>query len=167
MKADIFVFGGTKEGRLLCEYIKKTDKTAVVYVATEYGESLLEETERLKVAVGRLDQEQMVRQMKHYAPKLVIDGTHPYAKEVTRNIEKACQEANCPYIRIKRQEEGSCHEGIYWAEDSKEAADYLKEKEGNILLTTGSKELEEFVAIPFFKHFYNFIHNICIIFSVH
>lgn len=169
--ADILLFGGTKEGRLLSEYIKETGKSAVVYVATEYGESLMEdmgqkkerkaeqenrrknqqETGQIKVAAGRLNWQQMAEQMRHYAPKLVIDGTHPYAKEVTKNIRKACQETGCPYIRLRREEEGGHYEGIYWVEDSREAAAYLKEKEGNILLTTGSKELEEFLCIPFYE----------------
>ena len=38
-----------------------------------------------------------------------------------------------------------------WVESAKEAAEYLADKEGKILLTTGSKELEAFTRIPDYR----------------
>ena len=40
---EILLFAGTAEGRTIAEYLKKHGRSAEVFVATEYGESLIEE----------------------------------------------------------------------------------------------------------------------------
>ena len=76
---------------------------------------------------------------------LVIDATHPYAVEVTKNIRAAAEKAGLPYLRLLRQSDGEdlCHK----ADTMKAAAEMLLELPGNVLLTTGSKELNYF-ALP-------------------
>ena len=51
----LLIFGGTTEGRKLIEYLK--DKNIKIYlcVATEYGESLIEENENIKISIVNIN----------------------------------------------------------------------------------------------------------------
>ena len=55
----IAVFAGTSEGRRLLERLTGRGLSITVCVATEYGETLLEEAENLTVSAARLDGEAM------------------------------------------------------------------------------------------------------------
>ena len=83
-------------------------------------------------------------------PEIVLDATHPYAAEVTKNIRTACESAGVLYQRILRPEGEKNSEAIY-VESTEEAAAFLSGTEGNIFLTTGSKELAKFTGIPDYK----------------
>ena len=83
-------------------------------------------------------------------PEIVLDATHPYAAEVTKNIRTACESAGVLYQRILRPEGETNSEAIY-VESTEEAAAFLSGTEGNIFLTTGSKELAKFTGIPDYK----------------
>ena len=74
---------------------------------------------------------------------LVIDATHPYANVVTENISAAAERTGTPFMRILRENEEHINNAVYVSGVS-EAAEYLKDKEGNIFITTGSKELSDY-----------------------
>ena len=81
------------------------------------------------------------------APEIVLDATHPYAAEVTKNIRTACENGSIRYQRVLRPEGEKNREAIY-VESTEKAAELLSGTEGNIFLTTGSKELSKFTVIP-------------------
>jgi precorrin-6x reductase len=101
----LLIFGGTTEGRKLIEYLK--DKNIKIYlcVATEYGESLIEENENIKISSKRLNKEDMIELINKENFDLVIDSTHPYALEVSENIFLACKETKKEYLRLLRESE--------------------------------------------------------------
>ena len=78
---------------------------------------------------------------------ICIDATHPYAVEVTANLKQACGDMGVPYVRFLREESGQAAEAVYVG-TAAEAAAFLRETEGNILLTTGTKELPAFRGLP-------------------
>ena len=135
----ILLFGGTGEGRALAEWMLSRGLDATVCVATEYGQTLL--PPGAQVHVGRLDEPAMGAMMAG-GYTLVIDATHPYAVEVTRNIRAAAQGAGVPYVRLVRRSDGE--DGCHKAADMAAAADLLEKLPGNVLLTTGSKQLSAF-----------------------
>ena len=79
------------------------------------------------------------------APEIVLDATHPYAAEVTKNIRTACENGSIRYQRVLRPEGEKNREAIY-VESTEKAAELLSGTEGNIFLTTGSKELSAYTA---------------------
>ena len=83
------VFAGTTEGYALCEFLAENHVPVYACAATEYGGSLLKENEFLHVSAGRLKTEDMEELFRREAPEIVLDATHPYAAEVTKNIRKA------------------------------------------------------------------------------
>ena len=135
----ILLFGGTGEGRELAEWMLSQGLDATVCVATEYGETLL--PDGAQVHVGRLDVGAMETLMAG-GYTLVIDATHPYAVEVTKNIRAAAQAAGLPCLRLLRQSDRE--DGCQKAADMAAAADLLEGLPGKVLLATGSKELDAF-----------------------
>ena len=145
MKEKILVFGGTYEGRKLCEYLERNGIEATAYVATEYGEELISGLRSVDVISRRLGVEEMTSVMEGGFQTVVIDATHPYAEEVSQNIAKACHATHTRYIRLLREEIEA--EGLIHVKNAEEAARYLHTTEGNVLVTTGSKDLSAFCSI--------------------
>ena len=139
------IFAGTSEGRELAAFLAGQKIPAAVCVATEYGEEILPPMPGIRVLAGRMDQIQMEEQMNEMRPLAVIDATHPYAEAVTENIEQACENTKTKYYRLLRAESELKEEpGIRVFDDCESAAEWLNGQTGNILLTTGMKELPVF-----------------------
>ncbi len=131
----VLLFGGTTEGRVLAEWLLGQGIDHLVSVATDYGKTLVSSS---PVQVGRMTKEDMEGQMAEGFTH-VIDATHPYATEVSQNLKQACETASLPYLRLLRNIET---EGDWiQVESSQEALERLQTMEGNILLTTGAKDL--------------------------
>ncbi len=148
---NILLFAGTTEGRTIAEQLKGTDRSVCVFVATEYGESLIDAGEGVTVESGRLTTEEMEERMQASPDALVIDATHPYAAVVTENIRTACEHTGHSYLRVLREGSTEQLSDAVYVESPKAAAEYLSGTEGKVLLTTGSKELHFFTAVPDYK----------------
>lgn len=144
------VFAGTTEGRELVEFLTAQRVSVTACVATEYGETLLHPAKNLTISAKRLTTEEMVRLFSESAFDLVVDATHPYAAAVTENIVQACNTANMEYLRLLRKESAVSADAVY-VSDIPGAVAYLNSTEGNILLTTGSKELAKYVGLEDFS----------------
>ena len=142
----VLIFGGTTEGRLLSERLLKHKIDFTLSVATEGGYDMVMDL-GVKCLVNRLDKNDMTRLLKDF--DLVVDATHPYAKEATENILYACEKTNKKYIRLLRESINS--KGCICKDSIEEVVDYLNTVDGNILLTTGSKNLNEFKGIKDFE----------------
>lgn len=143
----IIIFGGTTEGRELIKICNVYQIPAIVCVATSYGEEVLEESENIKVLEGRMDIPQMLSILKEYSPDLILDATHPYAQEVSKNIKYVCEKINIKRIRILRVSKVYNMQNILYYKEISFAVQYLQNTKGNILLTIGSKQIEEFREI--------------------
>ena len=151
----VLIFAGTTEGRVLAEYAAEKNIPCYVSTATEYGKSLLDDLEGIEKISGRMDEGQIERFITEKKIPLVIDATHPFAVLATGNIRQACLRAGAEYIRCLRDEgqekpAGSAPE-VKVTGSVKEAVDFLKGTDGNILIATGSKELKLYTAIPDYK----------------
>ena len=141
----IVVFSGTTEGRKLAFELANLGADVTVCVATEYGREEQGEHPNITVLSGRKTEPEMADTLAGAA--LCIDATHPYAVEVTRNVARAAEQAYVPYVRLVR-ERGKIPQDAIVVDDADEAAKVCKTLSGNILLTTGTKELEPFLALP-------------------
>ncbi|QIB68885.1 precorrin-6A reductase [Aminipila butyrica] len=142
---NILVFAGTTEGRLLVEQLaKRADFQVCACVATEYGRDILEQdlSDQVEVKAGRLQLTEM-QELIAGGFDWVVDATHPYATAVTENIQAACAAVQCPYLRLLR-ERTEFGEDCIFVEDTEAAVRYLNTTVGNVLLTTGSKELKSY-----------------------
>mgnify|MGYP003105737641 CR=1 FL=1 len=152
----ILIFGGTTEGRLLAQYCHEQKKAVWVSVATGYGKMVLPESPYLFIHETPMDEGEMEQFISDKGIALVFDATHPYASLVSKNIAEACERTGARRIRVIREsltgKEGISEDGrIVWVESVEEAVQYLCGKAGNLLVTTGSKELIKFTALDSFE----------------
>lgn len=140
----IVIFGGTTEGRVISGRLASEGAQVDVFVATPYGSEEQGELDGVRVHAGRMTSHEMQQAIR--GAELCIDATHPYAKEVTANIRTACESENIPYYRLKRPA-GEVYEGedVLPMGSVGAAVSWLSGQKGNILITTGSKELEHYV----------------------
>ena len=145
--SNILIFAGTTEGRNLSKILAESKINHTVCVATEYGSKLIDENEYTCIHCGRMNRDEMKEFMYKGNYDTVIDATHPYAYEVTANIKNAALEADIRYIRLKRNM-GKIEDDkmMRFFNTNEECADALEKTEGNILLTTGSKELSVYAS---------------------
>lgn len=149
----ILIFAGTTEGRELAETLDAMDFSCEVCVATEYGREVMPEGRHLRVREGRMGEDEMEALMRQENYFAVVDATHPYAVEVTGHIRHSAARAGLPCLRLSRdtkteQKKAEHVSDIRYADSAAECIRYLKELPGNILLTTGSKELSLYMAEP-------------------
>ena len=145
----ILLFAGTTEGRALCEGLAARGHFVTACVATEYGaESLKAVPGRVELRAGRLEEAEMERLMAEGGFSLCVDATHPYAAVVTANIRAAAEKTGLRLLRVVREETEL--EGCLTVASAGEAAEKLASLEGPVLLTTGAKELDAYVAVPDF-----------------
>ncbi len=144
------VFAGTTEGRKLIEFLSGQSVQVTACVATEYGETLLKEADNLTVSAKRLTCEEMEQMFAAEQFDCVIDATHPYAPIVTENIADACRATGTEYLRLLRDDSGVPEDAVF-VNDVEGAVEYLNTAQGNILLTTGSKELSRYTKINGFE----------------
>ena len=162
MAEKVLIYAGTTEGRLLAQELSRAHIACDVHVATEYGQMVIPELAGVKVCVGRLDVEEMRALLKkngqnNYAA--VVDATHPFATEVSANIRESTKGSGIPYLRLQRRmDDGICsipeNEGmkeragtVHVFADYESCVQALTDTSGNILLTTGSKELAVFAPL--------------------
>ena len=98
----LLIFGGTAEGRRLCEYLQGRKIRHTVCVATEYGEEVLGQSEYTQILCGRLDVQEMEALIRDGGYGIVVDATHPYAAVVSGNVRAASRNAAVPYLRYLR-----------------------------------------------------------------
>ena len=138
----ILIFAGTTEGRKLSERLAASGIAHTICVATEYGEVVLKEHSLVNVHCGRMNQKEIREYMINGEFAAVVDATHPYAELITENIQGAMEGLDIPYLRLKRDtEDESTYEKMTYFESNEDCAKALEQIEGNIFLTTGSKEL--------------------------
>ncbi|MEN6459876.1 MAG: precorrin-6A reductase [Syntrophomonas sp.] len=162
--SEILIFAGTTEGRKLLEALSGGiyDRKLVVYacVATDYGKDLLPpDNAQIRVLSGTLTEEEMAELMTAHQFDRVIDATHPYARAASENIQAACAQAGCRYIRLRREsgvEEQEINDSSSaksaknkscFFEDHEAVVSYLNQTTGNVLLTIGSRQLDKYTRV--------------------
>lgn len=151
MKA--LVFGGTSEGRRLVEWLSARGTCGIVYcTATDYGASLVEGCKNVTTLVGTLSADEKRLLVDEHNVACIVDATHPYAEHITASIDELGKACKLDVIRVAR--DGASVEGTCWTSvpNAAAAARHVANTSGNVLLTTGTKDLAAFVeGIPNFE----------------
>ena len=142
--SNVFIFGGTTEGRKLAIACELLGIPAYVSVASEYGSDVLGELKVVKVLEGRMNIDEMSAGFKALDISVVYDATHPFATVVKENIKSACEQNEIEYIRVLRNITDIDSEDYKLVKSVDEAVDYLTTCEGNVFVATGSKEIAKY-----------------------
>ena len=137
------IFSGTTEGRRLSALLAEAGAEVTVCVASAYGSEEQGEIPGVETRTGALNPEEKQKLLRDCA--LCVDATHPYATHVTASVREACRNAAVPYIRLLRPASSTGDARCF--DTAEDAARWLSRQEGNILLTTGAKELSAYAAI--------------------
>lgn len=133
----IWVVGGTSESRLVAEVLENHDY--IITYATKDGlefsdsHATLKETSSFEFA-------------KDNEFDLIIDVTHPFAKNITRHVKDAANRLNIPYLRYEREVTEFPKE-VLELSSFEECYEYLKTITGTVFFTTGSNNVPDFEKV--------------------
>ena len=120
----ILVLGGTSDSLKICDRLNQIGiSDFVLSVATEFGKDLALEHAK-NIINGKMDKKEMVEYIRDKGIRQVIDATHPYAIEVSRNAIEACD------MVMKNKN----WENVLIATGSKNLATYVKLLKGKKLV---------------------------------
>jgi precorrin-6A/cobalt-precorrin-6A reductase len=139
----ILVLAGTSDARELALEIRKAGYDLLATVVTDNAAKGLEEA-GLQVQVGRLTASDIAILIQEKGFKAVVDASHPFAEEASKNALTGAKEANVPYIRYERESQTFQQEHVTMVDTYEEAAILAAQKKGVVMLTTGSKTLATF-----------------------
>ena len=139
----IWIIGGTTESTILISKIKGLLKY-VISVATYSGSEVIDD-EFENVVVSRMNYEQMLEFIKIQKIDTVIDMSHPYAIEVSNNARLACDKVKIKYLRFARKK--TEFENVIYVNSISECIDFIKGIQGQVVFTTGIKNIVDFEAI--------------------
>ncbi|OCB01074.1 cobalt-precorrin-6A reductase [Clostridium beijerinckii] len=150
---------GTSEGRKILSLINKYTNDIAVTTATAYGGELLKEFNIKSLNTKPLNKEEMIKWIRINKIKVLVDASHPYAEEVTKNSLECTKALNIPFVRYERL--GSLDNinssNIMRVKNYDEAIKVIKNIHGNILNTTGGNNVTKFLDLDFD---YRIIHRI-------
>ncbi|KLU16462.1 MULTISPECIES: cobalt-precorrin-6A reductase [Xenorhabdus] len=143
----IHIFGGTSDARQICVMMDIAGINYSLSVATPAGAQQAMGI-RGEIVTGRMEAEEMAEYLQKRGTKRVIDASHPYAERLSQNIVGACQKLAIPLIRYIRPSDIDAveHPLIYKVATIKQACEIATGLANRILLTTGSKQLADYVA---------------------
>ncbi|MGG3889394.1 precorrin-6A reductase [Metabacillus fastidiosus] len=139
----ILFLAGTSDARELAVELNKTGLEVLATVVTESAAKSLQEA-GINTQIGRLTAEDMSELIAEKGFQAVVDASHPFAEEASKNAIEAAKEADVPYIRYERESQKFHDDKLVIVHDYEEAAKLAAKKRGVIMLTTGSKTLEIF-----------------------
>ncbi|SFW58024.1 cobalt-precorrin-6A reductase [Selenomonas ruminantium] len=149
----IFVLAGTQDGREIVRLLLEQGHDVAASVVSSYGGELLAHAcgQRCLINDKPLDEEALKDYLQEHDIRLLVDASHPYAANVSRNAIAVCQALSIPYIRYERDLSKLDYDRITVVHSYEEAAQAAAALGKKIFLTTGSRNLDKFVHSPDLK----------------
>lgn len=137
----IWIIGGTAETSQLLKLLNDR-RQYVVTVATETGREMLPDD---RVRVGRMNEKTMQRFAEENQIRQIVDMSHPYAVQVSQNACRVGQKLNIPYYRWLR--DSTDIDTLHRFSSLEKCLEFLKQVEGCVFFTTGSKNIVDFQTV--------------------
>ncbi len=148
----ILVVGATGEGRQLIRCLRQAGYQIMTWADSNYGEQLARQDGAVTILTGPFTEANLATLESNRQLKAVIDATLPYPNHVSRTLEAWCQQQQLCYLRFLRAEtELPDNNLVYQVSSWEEAARTAARLGETIFLTTGTNNLEVFVANPLLK----------------
>ncbi|MEH7503184.1 precorrin-6A reductase [Neobacillus drentensis] len=139
----ILFLAGTSDARALALEIKEAGYSLLCTVVTDNAADELKKA-GLQVQVGRLTSDDMVSLIKAQGIQAIVDASHPFAEEASKNAISAANLGKVSYIRYERESQSFQYEKMTVVESYEDAAEAAAARKGVVMLTTGSKTLQVF-----------------------
>lgn len=142
----LLVIAGTSDARALSIELKDRGFSLLTTVVTDNAAMEMREA-GVNVLAGRLTGQEMASLIEEKGVRAIVDASHPFAEEASRNAIFAAQQTNVPYLRYERESQSFQYEKLTTVTSYEEAAEAALKRKGVIMLTTGSKTLEIFTQV--------------------
>ncbi len=142
----VLLLGGTEEAYRLAEKIaQEPDWCCITSLAGVTRNPKIPPGELIKGGFGGV--EGMAGYLRERGVSALIDATHPFADQISRNAFETCGKTGTPLLRLERppwpaQPHWQCKSNV------KEAARFFQNREERVLLTIGRQEADEFHISP-------------------
>lgn len=141
----ILLLGGTTEARLLLEKLIEERIPVIFSTAYEFAGGFIAKNPLVRHIAGKLDVDELAALILREEVGVVIDATHPYATDITRNARVASDISGVVYIRVGRPiAESVKYENIKYVESMEEAVVIATRSGATIFLATGSNQAKLF-----------------------
>lgn len=142
----IWVLSGTRDGVEIIWLLKKEGFRVFASTVTEYGATLSKKAGADYAVARALDCKEMEDVIKKKKINVVIDATHPFATEASKNAMKACKSAKVKYLRYEREAARIPDSTlIHYARDFEEAGKKAAQLGDIIFFAAGSRNLGVFL----------------------
>ncbi len=142
----ILVLSGTKDGSEIIRLLRKSGYSTIASATTSYGAELARKAGADEVIARALDCNAMIEILKRKNIAALIDATHPFAAEASRNAIRACAAAGVKYLRLERKKSKFPRSSrIRYAENFEDAAKKAAKLGDTIFFAAGSRNLEVFL----------------------
>ncbi len=136
---------GTSEGRWLLSKFNEYTDDIFVSAFSKYGKSIYSEYKYKKINAKPLDVDGFIDVIKENKIDIFIDASHPFAKEVTKNLKNACEKAGISYYRYERPgvyDKYTNEPLVFGIDNYKDIVNALEGIKGTVLNTTGSNNVK-------------------------
>ncbi|MBZ9606931.1 cobalt-precorrin-6A reductase [Clostridium estertheticum] len=140
---------GTSEGKNILAGLNGFTEDIFISTATAYGAELLKDYKYKIFNEKPLDLSGLMKVIRLHDIKILIDASHPYALEITENAMEACKIYGVQYVRYERPsvvEKFKKNKNVIVVEDYDSLYTQLTKVEGNILNTTGSRNINKILS---------------------
>lgn len=141
----IWVLSGTSEGDAFIRELKRRGVRVLASAVTAQGAENARSAGADEVVARPLDREMMERLISRKKVDAVVDATHPFAVEASRNAIEACRSAGARYVRLERPEaELPESRLIHTVDGFEEAAETAFDLGETVLSTCGVRNIHIF-----------------------
>jgi precorrin-6A/cobalt-precorrin-6A reductase len=149
MKHHILILGGTSEARALAGRLGAHEDYVVTLSLA--GRTANPVAQPVPVRIGGFGgSEGLARYLEAERVSLLIDATHPFAAQISRNAAQAATQAGVPLIALRRPAWKQAAGDNWTLVDSvAEAVDALGKKPRRVMVALGRQEVRVFSTAPF------------------
>lgn len=146
---------GTVEGKEILSLLNKFTDNILISTATNYGGELLDKFNYKYKNTSPLEKEELKELFSSHDVTTVVDASHPYAANVTKNCKDICSELNIKYLRYERPSVCEKYKNSSLVTFVDGYSELLKElcsdsklnvEKTVVLNTTGSNNIEKFFS---------------------
>ena len=142
----ILVLAGTQDGREIAAGLREAGYEVIASVVSEYGRELVAQS-GVPVQAAAMDEQELQQFVIQHGIRLMIDATHPYAVNVSRNARQVAANLHIPCLRYERPDSAlPIYAKLVLAPDMQRAAEMAVGLGKTVFLTTGSHSLPLFRA---------------------
>lgn len=142
----ILVLAGTQDGREIAAGLREAGYEVIASVVSEYGRELVAQS-GVPVQAAAMDEQELQQFVVRSGIRLMIDATHPYAVNVSRNARQVAANLHIPCLRYERPDSAlPIYAKLVLAPDMQRAAEMAVGLGKTVFLTTGSHSLPLFRA---------------------